>query len=191
MATGLATNGSAARRSIRKPSSTRKVFAASRAGVGGMPGSLPVTALRGGTMRGSGSAANRPAARQLIASASQHRRLRENRGADRGFILSSGRAYPGYAARQHHDPARPNKAGCSCMSLRPLFSGRILKDRASGLRGVKTEGGQRQEERDHRQTVPGVPSRKVGGQRSDQQGIEGQVQDDAGQQAQTQVNPQP
>ena len=27
---------------------------------------------------------------------------------------------------------------------------RILKDRASGLRGVKAEGGQREEERDHR-----------------------------------------
>jgi hypothetical protein len=51
IATGLATIGSAARRSVRKPSSTRKVFAASRAGVGWMSGSLPVTALGGGTIR--------------------------------------------------------------------------------------------------------------------------------------------
>src|SRR5206468_12813719 len=42
---------------MRKPSSTRKVFAASRAGVGAMPGSLPRTALGGATMPGACSAA--------------------------------------------------------------------------------------------------------------------------------------
>src|SRR5262245_27285649 len=57
MATGLATSGSAASRSMRKPSSTLNVLAASRAGVGARLGSLPRTALGGATMRGSGSAA--------------------------------------------------------------------------------------------------------------------------------------
>src|SRR5207248_9708647 len=42
---------------MRKPSSTRNVFEALRAGVGAMLGSLPRTALGGATMRASGSAA--------------------------------------------------------------------------------------------------------------------------------------
>jgi hypothetical protein len=56
---------------MRKPSSTRNVFAASRAGVGAMLGSLPLTALGGGTMRGSCSAANR-----LTTKRTQNQRLR-------------------------------------------------------------------------------------------------------------------
>jgi hypothetical protein len=63
---------------MRKPSITRNVFAASRAGVGGVLGSLPVTALCGGTMRGSSSAAKTLSTEKARISASTHRELREN-----------------------------------------------------------------------------------------------------------------
>src|ERR1051325_11877778 len=74
--------------------------------------------------------------------------------------------------------------------LRRSFAGSILKDRPSGLRGVKAEGGQREEERGHGQSVPGIPGREVGGERRGHQGLEGQNGDDASQKAQAQVHPE-
>src|SRR5438132_825754 len=74
---------------MRKPSSTRNVFAASRAGVGGALGSLPLTALRGGTMRESSAAAKRLATEKIKTTASPHRSLCENARADSEFIYES------------------------------------------------------------------------------------------------------
>ena len=70
------------------------------------------------------------------------------------------------------------------------LAGRTLKNRPTGLRGVKAEGGQREEECRHGQSVPGVPGREVGRERSVFQGNLGKHHDDTGQKAQAQVHPQ-